>query len=150
MKKTIKSNNVNKLKQAIASCCERRDYLTFIELTRKLDERFQLRGPFCLEFPGTNMIIWDKMSDCLSEALITLIEEDIIVLQTVPAIVYVCDGLIKSPSAGERAKPRIKVPHWAPCCLRPRSKVTERELARYKQYRGGESNDRHMRGRDAL
>jgi len=132
MRKTDKSNDVNQLKQAIKSYCEKRDYVTFLELTREL-KGFQLHGSSCIEFPGTNMVVWHKMSDCFVEALIKLLNEEIIVLQTVPAIRYVLDGGFLSPIAFRRPKKRFAVRRWAPCCVRLRSNVTEREMATYQQ-----------------
>ena len=132
MSKTDNSSDVNQLKQAIKSYCEKHDYVTFLELTREL-RGFQLHGFSCIDFPGTNMVVWHKMSECFVEALIKLLNEDIIVLQTVPAIRYVLDGGFLSPIAFRRPKKRFAAPRWAPCCVRLRSKITKREMARYRQ-----------------
>ncbi|HUY37075.1 MAG TPA: hypothetical protein VMV69_30440 [Pirellulales bacterium] len=106
------------IEQAIIQLVADRDWVSFVELQRELEPKFDVRGDHAIDI-GKNCIVWLGMSDCLCTAVQSLLAAERLFLHPASPFVYFIDGgLLRLPYASRPPKNGYKQPRWTPACLR--------------------------------
>lgn len=111
------------LRSAILEYVNANDHVTFAELHRRFESRFNLRGDYAFA-PGSfpTLILWAGMSEEYCTALQDLTSPDgpLVKVPCAP-FVYMIDGQVLNMPVAKRAH-TYKEDHWLPIVLRPRAK----------------------------
>jgi len=106
--------------EAIMEIVRTYDYVSFVELERKLAPYIETKGNHALELaPKTNIFIWFGLSEVLSDAILRLLRTKRIEPKATSLLVYMVDGATpKVPIAKRPPKNGYKSERWCPVVLR--------------------------------
>jgi hypothetical protein len=107
-----------RLADAIEDYIRQYDYVTFTELSRRLEPYFDLTGTMALEI-APNVILWLGMSEAFCDAINQLQCEKRIWPYPSSSLTYMIDGgMLKLPVAKRLSKAGYKKEHWLPVTFR--------------------------------
>jgi hypothetical protein len=96
------------------------DWVSFAELSRKLEAHMDVRGDIALEMAlMPNVIVWAGMSQEFFAVFKDLLEAKRLHLHPAHVLTYMVDGgTLDLPLAKRPPPDGYKEPHWLPACLR--------------------------------
>lgn len=130
----------NDLPGAIVEYVRQYDWVTFIELQRKMGAHFNVNGDITIAIAADhpNVILWGGMSTVFAETIDTLLRKKRVHIHPAQYLTYFIDGGTMDMPIAKRipAGSDYKTPHWLPICLRPVPLVPSgREAKRGKRRR---------------
>jgi len=119
---------VDNLSEQIIKYVDENDYVTFAKLQNYIQEFTETKGDWSLE-KEENLILWNGISEELTDCLVSLIDKEIFLYYPAPSFLYWIDGkMLDYPIA---SKPKAyKRPHWLPVYLRPKRALEEENIPR--------------------
>ena len=107
-----------RLADAIEAYVRAYDWVTFVELLRRLEPFAEVRGSMALEI-APNVILWVGMSEAFVNAIEDLRQAKRLFAEPTVRLTYLIDGGgLKAPIAKRIPKGGYKKEHWLPVCLR--------------------------------
>lgn len=110
--------------QVIIDLIAERDYVTFAEITQRLDGLITpVEGDQALElgaFP--NVVLWAGMSDAYIAVMHEVLQSHLSTMEPASVLAYMVDGACLSlPIVKRPQKQGYATPHWLPVCFRPKT-----------------------------
>jgi hypothetical protein len=104
------------LEGAVLAYVRDNDYVTFVELQRRLGAYMDVKGDLCWELrPG--VVLWVEMSEAFAQLLRGLVQQKRLFLHPANWMTYMIDGGFLRLPVAKKAQD-YKKPHWLPVCLR--------------------------------
>jgi hypothetical protein len=118
------------LKERVRDYIVATDFVSFAELANRFGDHFS-GGDRCLEVQP-NLVLWAGMTEEASDAVRTLLNEQIIFAARTTQLIYLCDGRSLTFPIAKRARSYAK-PHWVPVTLRPIERMPQSKKGRRTQ-----------------
>jgi len=100
------------LEDRILEYVQRHPTATFAELTRRLPD---IKGEYGLELGDTNILLWPALTEQAIAAFKKLMEDNRIIPNCEPMLIYLVDGMVPSLPVAKRIRKRgYKKLHWLP------------------------------------